>query len=438
MPSEFQEIDHPHEPTSTSPSTEEFNALNYHLEDEKLNLEDSLAHKLFSSSENELDAPIPDSQSSPHPTSQPQATTVRPKPGWHIVLAPNVAPKDISSNIDESHILHTKRRAHLARALLSSKVPRTYREAMLSSDAGAWTKAIDAELGAMAKLKVWDIAVNPEDESLLGTVWVFRKKKDSDRVVVKFKARLCTQGSKQQEGYDFTHTYNPTGCSESLRAALITGLSKGYSIHQMDAKNAFLYSDIHETVYLRPPPGLSVPKGHCLKVNKAIYGLKQAPQVWYAALEEFFLSINFNTSPAYPCLFVSQAEDWECFVHVYVDDMIIISKEMEKFKRLISNCFCMEDLGKAEDVLGIKLTRISSTAQTLTQGNYTQFGMADCRTTDTPMVANTCLVKCTDEDHLAFLQLGINYREALGLLNYLAVSTRQDISFAVSQLLQHL
>ncbi|KNZ53453.1 uncharacterized protein VP01_3234g4, partial [Puccinia sorghi] len=114
--------------------------------------------KFFSSSENELDAPIPDSQFSPHPTSQPQATTVCPKPGWDILLAPNVAPKDISSNIDESHILHTKRQAHLARALLSSEVPRTYREAMLSSDAGAWTKAIDAELGAMAQLKVWDIA----------------------------------------------------------------------------------------------------------------------------------------------------------------------------------------------------------------------------------------------------------------------------------------
>ncbi|KNZ46537.1 uncharacterized protein VP01_7190g1, partial [Puccinia sorghi] len=76
-------------------------------------------------------------------------------------------------------------------------------------------------------------------------------------------------------------------------------------------------------------------------------------------------------------------------------------------------------------ILVIKLTRINSTALTLTQGNYTQsiletFGMADCRTTDTPMAVNARLVKCTDEDHLAFLQLGINYREALGLLNYLA------------------
>lgn len=95
------------------------------------------------------------------------------------------------------------------------------------------------------------------------------------------KARLCTQGSKQQEGLDLTHNYAPTGRSASLHVVLIIGLSKGYHIHQMDSKNAFLNGDLQETIYLRPPAGLAVLRGNFLKLKKAIYGLKQAPSwVW--------------------------------------------------------------------------------------------------------------------------------------------------------------
>lgn len=54
------------------------------------------------------------------------------------------------------------------------------------------------------------------------------------------------------------------------------------------------------------------------------------------------------------------------------------------------------------------------------------------------MKPNTRLIKSSDVEHHSFLQLKINYREALGLLNYLSVSTRPDISFTVSQLSQHL
>ena len=54
------------------------------------------------------------------------------------------------------------------------------------------------------------------------------------------------------------------------------------------------------------------------------------------------------------------------------------------------------------------------------------------------MVANTRLTRATDEDHNSFLELNVNYRTIIGLLNYRSVSTRPDISFTCSQLSQHL
>jgi hypothetical protein len=116
-----------------------------------------------------------------------------------------------------------------------------------------------------------------------------------------------------------------------------------------------------------------------------------------------------------------------------MDDMIIISHDMINwFKQLISNKFCIKDFGQAPYIPGIKLTRTLLSSLALTQENYTQsiletFNMADTRTTPAPMVANTRLTKATDTDHQPFLQLKINYCKALGLLNYLSVSTRLDI-----------
>jgi histone deacetylase 1/2 len=312
---------------------------------------------------------------------------------------------------------------------------------MLSADADCWSRAVDQELSEMEKLHVWEIELIPGNKSLLGTVWVFRKKKDSEGIVVKFKACLCAQGSQQHDGYGFT--YAPTGRSTSLRAALIVGLSRGHDIHQMDAKNAFLNGNLDENIYLQPPPGLDVPKGYCLKLKKAIYGLKQAPRVWYGELKNLCISINFSPSPADPCLFTSQVPDWECFVHVYADDMIIISHDVNRFKKLISKKFRMEDLGKAQHILGIKLTRLGDKQLLLNQETYTRsilenYNMSNHKPTNTPMLPNTRLVAASDADHQSFLQLKINYREALGLLNYLSVLTRPDISFTVSQLSQHL
>ncbi|KNZ54332.1 uncharacterized protein VP01_2974g1, partial [Puccinia sorghi] len=92
------------------------------------------------------------------------------------------------------------------RTLQVSEIPKTYWEEMMSSDTTSWSKAVEAKLGAMNNQKVWKIIVAQEDKALLGTVWVFHKKKGAQGVVVKFKARLCAQGSKQREGLDFTHT----------------------------------------------------------------------------------------------------------------------------------------------------------------------------------------------------------------------------------------
>ncbi|KNZ59759.1 uncharacterized protein VP01_1668g3 [Puccinia sorghi] len=113
--------------------------------------------------------PSPENDEESATIPQESSSSSRPKPGYDIILTADKAPNDISSVIDKSNILHTKRRANLARALSASVIPRTYCEAMLSSDASSWTQAVDTELEAMKHLKVWSVELIPGDKSLLGT-----------------------------------------------------------------------------------------------------------------------------------------------------------------------------------------------------------------------------------------------------------------------------
>lgn len=92
---------------------------------------------------------------------------------------------------------------------------------------------------------------------------------------------------------------------------------------------------------------------------------------------------------------------WECFVHVYVDDMIIISHNINSFKKIILAQFCMEDLGEAKHILGIKLTKLTSSTLLLSQLMYTQsilnhYNIRNCQSQSTPILANSRLVRFLD------------------------------------------
>lgn len=167
----------------------------------------------------------------------------------------------------------------------------------------------------MVDLDVWDIVQIPVEHRLLGTIWVFCKKVNSDGVISKFKAQLCAQGSFQIPRQDFKETYAPTG----------------------------------------------------------------------------------------------------------------------RFA----------DLGELNLLLGVKVLCVNDKALFLSQKVYTNKILADhnilnAQPVSTPMVPNTQLMKATQQEQSEFEQVGTNYCRTVGMLMYLALCTRPDILFTLSQLSQHL
>ncbi|GKC37446.1 putative ribonuclease H-like domain-containing protein [Tanacetum coccineum] len=112
---------------------------------------------------------------------------------------------------------------------------------------------------------------------------VFRNKKDERGIVIKNKARLVAQGYTQEEEIDYDEVFAPVAKIEAIRLFLAYASFKDCVVYQMDVKNAFLYRKIKEEVYVCQPLGFEDPDfpDRVYKVEKALYGLHQAPRAWY-------------------------------------------------------------------------------------------------------------------------------------------------------------
>ncbi|GJZ69593.1 uncharacterized mitochondrial protein-like protein [Tanacetum coccineum] len=101
-------------------------------------------------------------------------------------------------------------------------------------------------------------------------------------IVIRNKARLVAQGYIQEEGIDYDEVFAPVVRIEAIRLFLAYALFKDFVVYQMDVKSAFLYGKIEEEVHVCQPPGFEDPNfpDRVYKVEKALYGLHQAPRAW--------------------------------------------------------------------------------------------------------------------------------------------------------------
>ena len=112
------------------------------------------------------------------------------------------------------------------------------------------------ELEALQDNRTWDLVPLPAGHSPIGCKWVYKIKYQSDGTIERYKARLVAKGYTQIEGIDYTGTFSPTAKLTTLRYLLTIAAARSWFIHQLDVQNAFLHGDLHEVVYMTPPPGL--------------------------------------------------------------------------------------------------------------------------------------------------------------------------------------
>lgn len=313
--------------------------------------------------------------------------------------------------------------------------PSTVTEAMKSSDANKWKRAMDEEMSAHRQNATWSLATLPKGRKAIKAKWVFKSKTNEDGHIIRYKARLVAKGCSQKPGIDYSETFSPVVRYNSIRFLMSLAVRYDLKIHQMDAVTAFLQGDLDEEIFMEQPEHYDDGSGRVCRLNRSIYGLKQAGRQWNHKLDQALRKFGLNKSKLDPCIYFSGK--LSILIAIYVDDFLIFFKcatTLSQVKQYLNSTFKMKDLGVVSSCIGMRIKQFENIIE-IDQTVYVQqilerFGMTDSKPVKTPSDASEKLTvqTITAEDSLVGK---VPYQEAVGSLLYLAQSTRPDIAFAV-------
>lgn len=322
------------------------------------------------------------------------------------------------------------------------ETPKSVAEALSSQYVRNWQDSMQTEMDALRKNETWEMVDLPPKQKAIASKWVFRIKRNKDGEIERFKSRLVAKGCGQQFGVNYWETFSPVIRYETIRMLFAIAAEKELCMHQVDISNAYLNSTLEETVYMKQPENF-VDEDHptrVLKLQKAIYGLKQSGRSWNNTLDEVLRSLGFKRCKSEPCLYVHLTE--QKYIAVYVDDLLIIcptERDIDKIKRKIADKFETHDSGPLKYFLGMEVKRNGERGPvTMSQTKYIEsllatYGMQNCRSASTPLEPGF-QVSCQDDDCAKVNTT--EYQSLIGSLMYLAVLSRPDILHAVCKLSQ--
>lgn len=308
--------------------------------------------------------------------------------------------------------------------------PKTFEEALGSSDSKNWKEAMQKEIDCLNKNKTWVLVDKPMNKKVLDVKWVYTKKDEN-----KFKARLVVRGFQQKEIIE--DIYSPVAKMQTLKILLSYCCKEGLLIDQMDVETAFLNGKVKSEVYIKQAQGFENKSDKVCKLQKALYGLRESPRAWYECFDEFMKNLGFKTSKIDNCLYSMNNEKDSVYVVLFVDDLLICCKSqktIEMIKGKFSERFCMKDMGKVKNYLGINIDYdYKNYKMFLSQKNYIEslgnkYKLENAKLYNTPMEVDLKLdlAEKTEND--------LKYRNLIGELMYISSGTRPDISYSVNYL----
>jgi hypothetical protein len=330
---------------------------------------------------------------------------------------------------------HPKHLAFLS-ALSHHKDPINYAQAVQHSH---WRDAMASEIQALEANHTWTLQTLPFGKRPIGCKWVFKTKLRADGSIERYKARLMAKGYTQIEGLDYHDTFAPVAKLATVRCVLAVAAARHWSLHQLDVHNAFLHGDLDEEVYMTLPPGFCKKgENRVCRLNKSLYGLKQASRNWFSKFSSVLIAAGFHQSPADHSLFTKSQGSSFTIVLVYVDDILVAGNNLDsigKLKDFLAQKFRIKDLGTLKYFLALEVAR-SPTGIFLNQRKYAMdilndSGHLGARPATFPMEQN---LKLTNEEGTV-LSDPSPYRRLVGRLIYLTI-TRPDIVYSVNILSQ--
>lgn len=314
--------------------------------------------------------------------------------------------------------------------------PKNVEEAKERQDWPLWRVALTREENSMRENEVWRKKKAPKGVKPIKAQVLFDYKFNQAGSLRRRKCRIVGAGCKQRPGRDFFETSASVPAAATTRTFLATAAARGWHVHHMDIKTAYLNAPMDAEVYIKIPEGFD-DAGEEALLLKAMYGTKQAGHLWQEHLGTTLKSEGAVQADADPCVYVMVLDGHVVRIEVYVDDLIIAGGDLEavkKVKEIVGKHYTVRDLGRVNDFTGMDVKWDDAVgAVTLSNPRHTaallaDYGMENAKPNRTPMQKGTVM---GEGDPLG---AGNRYAELVGSLMYLANQTRPDIAFATARL----
>ncbi|SCZ93428.1 BZ3500_MvSof-1268-A1-R1_Chr6-3g08654 [Microbotryum saponariae] len=324
-------------------------------------------------------------------------------------------------------------------AMVSSRhppLPKTFVEAMASPEAKHWMAASEKELGSFKLHKVFKLTRLPTGARALGYRWVFTRKEDAEGNIISYKARLVIQGFAQRLGIDYNEMFAPVSSIATILFLIAISAALGLVLEQFDYDSAFLNGIMEEDVYMKVPEGWTggSQPGHALKLLKSMYGTKQAPRQWNAALHKLMTERGYTRSNVDACLYFKYHGKSFAIITFYVDDGLAASNDQAFLDSEISAfdaVYKLKRLGPVKTFLGLEFVRTKDFIF-VHQSKYIR-GLLEHYTFENKSkkpVATPMEDRVISSSTAPFSDILV-YQSAVGALQYAAQRVRPDIATSV-------
>nr|GEV87885.1 ribonuclease H-like domain-containing protein [Tanacetum cinerariifolium] len=202
----------------------------------------------------------------------------------------------------------------------------------------------------------------PFGKNFVRSMWLFKHKFHANGTLSRYKARLVANDISQQLGVDFDETFSLVVEPATIRTVLSLVVSRKWSIHQLNVKNAFLSDDLSETVYMHQPRGFvdSRHTHHVYLLQRSLYRLKHAPRAWFQQFAGYATRVGFYHSHCDSSLFIYRQGSQVAYLLIYVYDIILTAYSLALLQQIIDSLHSeldMTDLRALNYFLGIYVVR---------------------------------------------------------------------------------
>jgi len=198
---------------------------------------------------------------------------------------------------------------------------------------------MEEEYSALLANQTWDLVPHPLGSNIVTGKCIWTHKRRADGTLEWYKASWVLRGFTQRPGVDYDETFNLVVKPTTVRMVLSLDLTRGWPVHQLDVKNAFLHGVLTEAVYCSQLAGFvdSSCPGMVCWLNKSLYIHKQAPWARNHRFAAFLLTLGFVEAKLDTSLFIYHHGAETAYLLLYVDDIVLTASSESLLHRIIAS-----------------------------------------------------------------------------------------------------